>query len=68
MRGGGTPTAGGGGHSYGWWRSPTALYASAAIITGAVLATNVLTWGADAEIDPAALGFAGAWVAPAPPR
>ncbi len=69
MRGGGTPTAGGGGgHSYGWWQSPTALYATAAIITGAVLATNGLTWGADAETDPAALGFAAGLIAKAAGR
>ena len=42
------------GHS--WWQSPIALYATAAVITGAVLASNVVTWGADAEFDPAVFG------------
>ncbi len=57
----GTGTAtGDGGH--GWWQSPTALYVTAAIITGAVLASNVVTWGADAELDPAAVAFAAALV------
>ena len=35
---------------------PVALYATAMVITGAVLASNVVMWGADAEFDPAVFG------------
>ena len=42
----------------GFWSSPTVLLATAAIIATATLASNVVTWGADAEIDPIALGAA----------
>ncbi len=59
IAGTGTPT---GVDGRGWWQSPTVLYATAAVITGAVLASNVVTWGADVELDPAAVGFAAALV------
>ena len=51
-----------------WWQSPSVLCVTAAVITTAVLASNVVTWGADAEIDPAALGFAASLLRQASPR
>ena len=50
--GGSSGSTGPGGRS--WWQSPFVLCATAAVIAGAVLASNVITWGAETEVDPAA--------------
>ncbi|QKE90251.1 hypothetical protein HN018_09540 [Lichenicola cladoniae] len=42
-----------------WWDRPGVLVPGAAILVLGVLATNIITWGADAEVDPAALAVAG---------
>ena len=43
-----------------WWDRPSILIPGAAILVLATLASNVVTWGADAEVDPASFSAAGA--------
>ncbi len=52
------PPVGGG----GFWHSPGILYATAGVIVAAALASNVVTWGADAELDPVAFATAASLV------
>lgn len=42
-----------------WWDRPSILLPTAAVLVVATLASNVVTWGADAEVDPAAFSAAG---------
>lgn len=58
----GTISAPDAGSSHPWWDRPSILLAGAAILTAATLASNVVTWGADSEVDPASLGLAGEMV------
>ncbi|MCB8881028.1 LysM peptidoglycan-binding domain-containing protein [Acidisoma cellulosilytica] len=50
------------GSSRAWWDRPSILLPGAAILLLAVAASNVVTWGADAEVDPAAVGAADAMI------
>jgi LysM domain len=43
-----------------WWDRPSILLPGAAILVAATLASNVVTWGADTEVDPAAFAAASA--------
>ncbi|WP_284944981.1 LysM peptidoglycan-binding domain-containing protein [Acidisoma cladoniae] len=49
--------------SKAWWDNPTVLLSGAAILVLATLASNVVTWGADAEVDPASFSAASAMTA-----
>ncbi len=47
------------GSNKAWWDRPSLLWTGAAILVVATLASNVVTWGADTEADPAAFVLAG---------
>jgi hypothetical protein len=51
------------GSSKAWWDRPSVLLPGAAILVLATLASNVVTWGADAEVDPASFTAASAMAA-----
>jgi hypothetical protein len=51
------------GSSKPWWDRPSILLPGAAILVAATLASNVVTWGADSEVDPAAFSAASAMAA-----